>query len=103
VDIVGVVKKFLKKNIIKEIKMIKTQRKSDHGYYGTTGKYENPNLPINNCKCGKKGVLTSNYDDTVGFKETVYQLECVKCDIKTVYTCILENVINEWNEATKSS
>jgi len=77
-------------------------RESDFGYYRKTGTFENPNLPINNCKCGKRGTLTAEYDDTPGYRETVYLLECKKCGIKTSFTCIIENVIDEWNAQTEA-
>jgi hypothetical protein len=76
---------------------------SDYGYYGKTGEFENPNLPISNCACGNKGTLVADYDDTPGMKETVYQIKCKKCKSHTSYTCLIKNVIHQWNRAAENN
>ena len=71
---------------------------SDYGFYGRTGKYSCEDLPVNQqCKCSGFPILHCEYDDTPGFRETVYQIKCSKCEIMTRDTCVIENVISDWN------
>ena len=74
---------------------------SDYGYYGKNGDFEDHELPVENCKCGRKGTLHCAYDDTPGYRETAYRLRCTKCGTESSFTSEIDDVISTWNEATK--
>ena len=71
---------------------------SDYGFYGKTGICRNHGLTDIKCKCGGSSILCCEYDDTPGFKETVYMLKCDKCKNTTTETCLINNVIKKWNK-----
>lgn len=71
---------------------------SDYGYYGTTKTYEEHTLPITQvCGCGKRGTLTTKYDDIPGWRDTTYLLECKKCGIKAFGGDQIEDTIKIWD------
>lgn len=75
---------------------------SDYGYYGTTKTYEEHTLPITQvCGCGKRGILTTKYDDTPGYRDTTYLLECKKCGISAFGGDQIEDTIKIWDNKCK--
>ena len=70
---------------------------SDYGFYGETGSCKNHGLTDVKCKCGGNSILFCEYDDTPGFKETVYMFKCDTCENKTIETCIIDTAIKKWN------
>lgn len=70
---------------------------SDWGFYGLDGEFSCERLPVPRCRCLCGPVLHCEYDDTPGFRETVYRLRCDRCKVATADTSVLENVITEWN------
>ena len=71
---------------------------SDYGFYGKTGVFTAlPVLPIKRC-CPRGPVLHTEYDSTVGFRETTYVLRCDRCHRKTMLTSVLDDLITEWNQ-----
>ena len=85
--------------------IIKPHECSDYGFYGTTGTCYNHNLDVVNCKCGDHPVLVCEHDDTVGFRETTYQLICPSCGEKTEESGLMDNekygIIDTWNNNNK--
>lgn len=69
---------------------------SDHGFYGKDGEFTTDTLPVVACKCGKAPMLHCEYDDTVGFKETFYQIGCADC-AKKVGSSDMIDVLELWN------
>lgn len=80
---------------------ISTHGKSDYGYYGETGSFNDHNLPVNDC-CDTKPTLRTNYDDEPGFRETVYEVICTKCKRTTYVTSNIEKVIEIWNNGANN-
>lgn len=77
-------------------------RGSDYGYYGKTGKYIPKNLNLELDDEGDLPILKCEYDETVGFRETVYYLYSKnKRHLNTYYSSRLEDVIEEWNNKMK--
>ncbi len=68
---------------------------NDYGYYGKTGSFEKPNLPINN---KENAILYVEYDDTVGHKDTAYVLVNISRGMFTKITSDIEQTIKQWNE-----
>ena len=76
---------------------IKSHGRDDHGYYGTTGKWPDHDLPVNDC-CGKKPVFKTKYDATPGYRETGYFLHCSVCKRKESSWLSTQNLIDNWNK-----
>jgi len=81
--------------------LIKEHDSSDYGHYGKTGKIEDHGLPVVKCKCGGKPILDCEYDDTPGYRETVYTIECDTCDNFAGVTCLIAQAIAEWDSKNK--
>ncbi len=72
--------------------------RDDYGYYGKTGTFATDRLPTRKCTCGFGPVIEAKYDDTPGFRETVYCIRCDNCDTGTIETSDIERIIEDWNE-----
>jgi len=74
---------------------------SDYGLYGGTGSgiATEHGIPLKLCpKCHTgRAVITYQYDDTPGFRETVYWLDCESCGYQTGATSWLAHLIGVWN------
>jgi hypothetical protein len=81
-----------------KVKVKPSDRSSDRGFYGKTGFCDDHGLTNKKCACGKCGVLSCEYDDTPGFRETAYFLFCPDCEVMSSHTSILDNVITSWEE-----